>query len=207
MQNLHLYSAYPRFQHGFTLIEVLISVIVLSFGMLGMVGLQAASLQVSREARLQTTAVRFGEEMGELMRSNKVIAVKTAAAENPYLIGSMTASNPACGFPSSSVACTTAFQTAQRDVYEWLERVKAELPGARVVICQDATPHDTAGLPQWTCSNSGGIFVLKMGWTRASTLRGAVGTDATTATATNSGAFDKALRPAVVFPIIAGSTT
>ena len=63
-------------QRGFSLIEVLISIVVLCFGVLGMVGLQAASLQANREARLQSTAVRMAEEMAELMRSNKDTALK-----------------------------------------------------------------------------------------------------------------------------------
>jgi type IV pilus assembly protein PilV len=194
-------------QHGFSLIEVLVSVIVLSFGLLGMVGLQAASLQANREARLQSTAVRLGEEMGELMRSNKITSIQNTEAANPYLISSMTATSPGCGYPTSAAGCVTAEETAQRDVFEWLERVDSELPGARVVICQDATPQDTGGLPQWTCSNSGGVMVIKIGWTRANTLKGATGTDATSTTDVNEGAFDKALRPAVIFPVIAGSST
>ena len=50
-------------ESGFSLLEVLISILILSFGILGMVGLQASSLQISREARLQASAVRFAEEM------------------------------------------------------------------------------------------------------------------------------------------------
>lgn len=196
-----------RTQQGFSLVEVLISVIVLSFGMLGMVGLQAASLKANRESRLQATAVRFGEEMGELMRSNKITAVLTTSGANPYLISSMTATSPNCGYPISSAACTTPEAVAQRDVYEWLQRVNSELPGAKVAICEDSTPYTSDGLPQWACSNSGGTMVVKIGWTRSSTITGASGTDATDTTSVNTGAFDKALRPGVVLTVIAGSTS
>ncbi len=145
--------------------------------------------------------------MGELMRSNKVTSIQNAETANPYLISSMTVTSPGCGYPTSTAGCANAEETAQRDVYEWLTRVDSELPGARVVICQDATPQDAGGLPQWTCSNSGGVMVIKIGWTRANTLKGATGTDATSTTGVNEGAFDKALRPAVIFPVIAGSST
>jgi type IV pilus assembly protein PilV len=192
-------------QQGFSLLEVLIAILVLCFGVLGMVGLQAASLQVNREARLQSSAIRLAEEMAEMMRGNKDVAVNLTTS--PYLLSSTTATSPNCGYPSSSAACTTTNAVAQRDVYEWLERVKAELPGSKVVICQDSTPYDTAGLPQWACSDTGGTVVLKMGWTRSNTLRGASGADATTTSGANTGAFDKALRPAVTFPLIPGSTS
>ena len=197
---------------GFSLLEVLISIVVLSFGVLGAAGLQATSLQANREARLQATAARFGEELAELMRGNKGVSIKTTnATDNPYLIalksGDSDPTNPDCGYPGKS-ACTTGVAIAQRDIYEWWKRVNTELPGARVSVCEDNSPYETSsGLPQWTCSNSGGVLVLKIGWTRANTLRGATGTNATSTTGANSGAFDKALRPGIVFTVTPGSST
>lgn len=191
-------------QAGFSLLEVLIAIMVLCFGVLGMVGLQAASLQANREARLQSSATRLAEELAEMMRGNKSIAVQLT--NNPYLITSTTVTNPGCGYPGTS-ACTTLNAIAQRDVYEWLERVKVELPDPKVTVCQDSTPYDTSGLPQWVCSESGGTIVLKMGWTRSNTLRSATGTDATDTSGANTGAFDKALRPAVTFSLTPGSAT
>ena len=208
-------------KRGFSLIEVLISIIVLCFGVLGMVGLQAASLQANREARLQSAAVRLAEEMAELMRSNKNTALKTSS--NPYVFDVNSASSltaTTCGLPGGSGNCTTGDLVGQRDVYEWLTRAvtgtkdsagawltRPELPGARVVICQDSTPYDASGLPQWACSGTGGTLVLKMGWTRTNTLRGATGTDASSTSSANIGAFDKALRPAVTFTVTPGSTS
>lgn len=206
---------------GFSLIEVLISIIVLCFGILGMVGLQAASLQANREARLQATAVRLAEEMAEMMRSNKSTAV--ALTNNPYMFdvnSGSTLTATTCGLPGGSGDCTTGELVAKRDVYEWLTRAVVglknssgavttppELPGARVVICQDNAPYDSSGLPRWTCSGSGGTLVLKIGWIRANILRGASGSDATNTSEANTGAFDKALRPAVTFSVTPGSTT
>ncbi len=46
---------HPARQQGFSLMEVLVSIVVLSFGLLGMVGMQAAALQSNREARLQSS--------------------------------------------------------------------------------------------------------------------------------------------------------
>lgn len=53
---------------GFSLIEVLVAIVVLSFGLLGMVGLQAASLQANRDARLQSTAILLARDLAEAMR-------------------------------------------------------------------------------------------------------------------------------------------
>ncbi|VWX59504.1 Type IV pilus modification protein PilV [Burkholderiales bacterium 8X] len=190
----------PVQARGFTLIEVLVAVVVLSFGLLGMVGLQGASLKANREARLQASGVRLASEMGDMMRGNKQVSILTNATDNPYLqsnfTGTVTAASPNC----FSAVCTTTKQVATADVADWLARVANELPGARVVICFDATPFDAAGKPQWTCSNTGGVVNVKIGWTRGSTNRAAVGTAAL------EGASDTGVAPVVVLPVTVGNS-
>lgn len=75
-----------RSESGFTLVEVLVAIVILAFGMLGTVGMQAFAIQANRDARLQAQAVVFARELAEMMRGNKEIAVKTTAAANPYLV-------------------------------------------------------------------------------------------------------------------------
>ncbi|MCZ8257165.1 MAG: type IV pilus modification protein PilV, partial [Polaromonas sp.] len=69
---------------GFSLLEVLISMVILSFGLLSMVGLQATALQTNRQARIQATAGGLAHELAEMMRHNKDIGL-LATATNPYL--------------------------------------------------------------------------------------------------------------------------
>ena len=189
---------------GFSLVEVLISIVILSFGMLGMVGLQAAAIQANRDARLQSVASALARELAEMMRGNKQISLLTGSA-NPYL-GDF--SNPAAATPLApttaayclnvgSTACANQTATANAEMTDWLSRVDAELPGARVVICVDAVPFDaTTGLPLWACStNTGATSVIKIGWTRNSTNRAATGT----------AAFDRASVPSIVLPITPGA--
>src|SRR5664280_1123481 len=72
-----------RKDSGFSLVEVLVSIVVLSFGLLGMVGMQAAALQSNREARIQSTAVSLARELAELIRGNKAVGILTTS--NPYV--------------------------------------------------------------------------------------------------------------------------
>ena len=65
------------------MLEVLVALLGLSFGLLGMVGMQAASLQSNRDARLQSSAVLLTRELADMMRGNKSVSVKTS--DNPYL--------------------------------------------------------------------------------------------------------------------------
>jgi type IV pilus assembly protein PilV len=178
-------------QGGFTLLEVLVAIVVLSFGVLGTVGLQAAALQANREARYQSTAVALGRELGDMMRGNKDIAITTGAG-NPYLIdftGTLPTDDPTCS------PCASPTEVAQFNMRDWLTRVQDTLPGARVVVCYDETPYATSGgVPEWACSDSGGLAVVKIGWTRQSTNR-----DATDP--------ERAISPVVILPLIAGSST
>ena len=192
----HMSSLRPR---GFTLIEVLVAIVVLSFGVLGVVGMQVAALQSNREARNQSVAVALGRELGDMMRSNKDIALLTAA--NPYLIdfsGTLPTTTSNC----FTGACATTTAVAEFNVREWLTRVNAALPGARVVVCYDAAPYDTTtGRPQWGCTaGTGAPAVVKIGWTQKK-----LNSSETTLDLANNGA--NSARPIVILPLIAGSTT
>lgn len=185
-------------QHGFSLLEVLISIIILSFGLLGMVGLQAAALQANRDARLQSTALGLARELAEMMRGNKDIALLTSA--NPYLgdfTSPLAAASPsyclnvAAGAPS----CANTTEIAKAQMTEWLARVDADLPAARVKVCVDSQPF-VNGMPTWDCTTTGtGVTtVIKIGWTRGSTDRSKTGDDA----------FVRATVPTIVIPVTPG---
>ncbi|MDE2417460.1 MAG: type IV pilus modification protein PilV [Burkholderiales bacterium] len=190
------------------MLEVLIAIIVLSFGLLGMVGMQAAALQSNKEARFQSSGVRMARELGELMRGNKNIATNTATSSNPYLIdfpstAIPTATNCLTGdCYSESVPATAQNVIANFEVREWLTRVNTELPGARVRVCFDDAPFDSSGIPKWDCTGGGTVAVIKIGWTRGSTDRSKSGA-ASLEKATGSSAFP----PSVVVPVTAGSVT
>ena len=200
-------------QRGFSLVEVLISIIILSFGMLGMVGMQAAALQSNREARLQSVAYSLVQELAEMMRGNQDVALLSAG--NPFLVSVSSPMTPGTasyclsvsgsGCSGTDIAAKTTL--AQAQMTDWLARVEAELPGARVVVCADTAPYDGGGLPQWNCSGTppGGFMTqvprfVKIGWTQSSTNRAAPASGLLIRTG------DAASRPALVFPVIAGST-
>ena len=131
---------------GFSLLEVLISVIVLSFGVLGMVGLQAAALKSNRDARLQSEALGLARELAEIMRANPSVATKTAEADNPYLgnfkTGGMVPRSPSnCLDTSSTARCVDNVAVANAQMTEWLAGADRVLPGIRVVVCMDTASY------------------------------------------------------------------
>ena len=197
-----MYATTFNMEKGFSLLEVLISIIILSFGLLGMVGMQAAALQANRDARLQSTAISLARELAEMMRGNKDVGL--AATANPY-IGNFTdpltptTAAYCLNVAAGTTACASNKEIADAQMTEWLSRVKSELPGARVTICLDSAPFDSSGLPRWGCVNTGtdATTVIKLGWTRASTDRSATG----------SAALERATIPSVILPITPGNSS
>lgn len=157
---------------GFTILEVLIALVILSFGMLGAVGMQASAMQTNKETRSQSIATALARELADKMRGNHAVAIKPDIANNPYLIdatltgtASFAASNENC----FTTACTTPAAVATWDMDDWKNRVRNALPDPRIKICFDRTPFDSDGKPQWNCTGPSDIAVLKMAWTSKST--------------------------------------
>lgn len=138
---------------GFSLVEVLVSIVVLSIGLLAMVGLQAYALQANREARLQSSAVALARDLAELVRGNR----PASGGGNPYLVDTkspLAATAPAYCLSVGSY-CATTDAIGNAEMTEWLARVDAELPAAKVVVCLDDSPYDSAGIARWPCASGG----------------------------------------------------
>lgn len=182
-----------------TMIESMVAIVVLCFGMLGVVGLQAAALQSNKEARFQASATRLARELAEMMRGNKDIAIETSSTNNPYLV-EFSGALPSPGTNCFSGSCPTTKEVAAFQIRDWLARLDAELPGARVAVCFDDAPYDAGGLPRWDCSDDGGTTVVKIGWTQQTTDHAATGSSGV-----GSGGLARAVRPGIVLALIAGS--
>ena len=183
-------------QSGFSLIEVLVAIVILSVGMLGAVGMQSAALQANKESKNQFAAVTFARELGERMRGNHITAIKTAAADNPFLFDTTLAlESDVATFAVNCflTSCPILKDAAAWDVAEWQGRVQRALPTPRVKVCFDQNPYDSAGIARWACTDDGDLSVLKMSWTSSNTA-GSLTFAATTGI------------PLVVLPLTAGSS-
>ena len=182
-------------QYGFSLIEVLVAIIILSVGMLGAVGMQSAALQSNKESKNQAAAVTFARELGERMRGNHSVAVKQAASDNPYIFDTNltgTASVATFTVNCFTTGCSNPKDAAAWDVADWQGRVLAILPTPRVSVCFDKEPYDSAGIARWNCTPGGDVAVLKMSWTSSNTA--------------GSLTFAATGIPLVVLPLTAGSS-
>lgn len=128
-----------RFERGSTLLEVLIAVVVLSVGLLGLAGLQAASLRVNQTALARSHATVLATDILDRMRANR-----TAARDGLYDL--------AMG------AAPAANGMVQTDLLAWRTRVNA-LPGGRSEVCRTANP----GANPLVCG-AGEFFVVRIEW-------------------------------------------
>ena len=88
-----------RFSTGFTLIEVLVAIIVLSVGLLGLAGLQATSMRNNHDAYLTTQATYLANDMADRIRANTNTVALAA-----YAAGNSGACNTAAGCPPAAMA-------------------------------------------------------------------------------------------------------
>jgi type IV pilus assembly protein PilV len=159
----------PIKQVGFSMFEVLVSVIILAFGILGVIGLQTAAYQSNREARLQAIATTYATEIADAVRANKSTALSSATATNAYLVDYSYSPSTTPSFPLFTINCYTANCTRPEDLAKWdiaqiLKRIHQDLPYARIRTCLDDSPYDSSGKAVWTCSNSGDMLTIKIGW-------------------------------------------
>jgi type IV pilus assembly protein PilV len=152
---------------GFTLIEVLAALFVLSVGLLGAAAMQSRARMQAAGARQHATATQLAASLSEAMRANRV-AMSAPAASNPYLnIDYDSSAAPAVPprFCYGASSCTPQ-ELARFDIYETQRLLHERFAHARLVVCRDASPWDPAASALlWDCDNSSGApVVIKIGW-------------------------------------------
>lgn len=69
---MNRYCDINKYQSGLTLLEIMITVVILSLGLLGLAGLQMTGLKNNRNAYYQTVAAQVVQDIGERLRVDKV---------------------------------------------------------------------------------------------------------------------------------------
>jgi type IV pilus assembly protein PilV len=108
-------------QAGFSLIEVLVTVVVLAIGLLGLAGLQINGLRYTHSAYFRSQATILAEDILDRMRANRA-----AAEAGNYIIGIGT--SPGTASCEGTSANCTSDQMAGADLYEWKQVLSKTLP-------------------------------------------------------------------------------
>jgi len=116
---------------GFTLVEVLIALIILSVGMLGIAGLYVHSMQAGRTSLFRHHAVTLAGDVADRIRANPLAgaAYGLAGADNSCVNG--------------GIDCSPA-QMAGNDIFLWDQQATDTLPNGTVTVVFDN------GVVPWT---------------------------------------------------------
>lgn len=160
-------------EHGFSLVEVLISVFVLAVGVIGAAGMQLTALRTTQQSALHTRALYLASDMAELMLANSE-HMRLAGAANAYLQvdyqASSTTHQPSGQHCYGTTSHCDAEQLAHFDIAELLQRIAADFPVGRIRICRDIQPWNASARGfEWDCTpvaNSSAFapVVIKIGW-------------------------------------------
>lgn len=117
--------------HGFSLLEVLVALVVLSIGLIGLAGMQSASLRFNNDAYLRSQATTLAYDMADRVRTNA-----GAAALYDKRWDQQGRENVGC---LGDAGCRPA-QMAGDDLFRWDRRVAQLLPLGRSEICPYTDP-------------------------------------------------------------------
>ncbi len=136
-------------QLGFSMIEILVTLVIIAIALLGTVGLQLYAMRGNQSSQFRTQAIFLASDMSERMEANKAQAINGA-----YILAQTQAA------PTLSTACSTGICTpsalATYDLNQWGNSVANLLPQASWQITQT-----TAGNPS--------TYSILISWTERST--------------------------------------
>ena len=163
----HCHSHSPEKQRGFNLIENLVTLFVLSVGLLGVAGMQAVAMKTQQTSHFYHKALSLAQGFSDRVRANM------EAAE----AGAYDLKSPAVGLSLTLDAdCTGAgcspLELAGHDITEWRDAVRRTLPKGEAYVCQDSTPSqnpaDYYGDPftviPGSCDGTGDTYVVHIVW-------------------------------------------
>lgn len=125
------YTRPPQHQRGATLIEVMVSALIVAFGVLAMIALQANSIKFSKTSEYRSVATLLANDLADRMKLNpdQVVAGSyNSAASETYSASGTAPGLGSCTTTTTNVQCTPA-QLAARDLGEWQRALWFGLPG------------------------------------------------------------------------------
>jgi type IV pilus assembly protein PilV len=140
---------------GFSLIEVLITLLLISIGILGMVALQTRTIQYTQDASQRNNAIILANDLVELMRA--------MPGDLPTSSGFYKAKDVA--FPTAPELCTPLPDTASEQLACWAKKASTLLPvsgqdtdllSSDFYICRTSTAN--------SCTNTGTAIEIQIAW-------------------------------------------
>jgi len=139
------HKASPRAHAGFTLLEVLVALLVLSIGLLGIGKLMMLSARANDSAYMRSQATALGYTILDAMRANRQQALGGGYDTNVVGVGARqtcVAAAPGC----------TAAQQAQQDTWQWNQSLASALPAGSGTVVTATGPDGLTGASNVTAT-------------------------------------------------------
>jgi len=124
---------YKRLQAGLSMIEVLVALTIVAFGVLGLLGLQARALSFQRDSFDRRTAAEMVAQMGERMRANHIGFVSGSYASAYHVNTPTPLAITSCAIPTNCTSLELAF----RDRAQWFADYRRRSPGSAAYFVWD----------------------------------------------------------------------
>lgn len=158
-----------RCQRGFSLIEVMVALVVMSIGLLGIAKMQAAALSNTAIASTRSLAAIEASSLAASMHANRGYWSSPTVAGSISLQGATVAPNVAPLTDCAAAACTPA-NLAQYDLQQWTTAALQVLPPdylATITCVPTDTPPNCTIQIQWAEKS---VAVNKDGQTQSAGL-------------------------------------
>jgi type IV pilus assembly protein PilV len=159
----------PQRMRGFSLLEVLVALVILSIGLLGIAAMQASALSSTHGSQLESMVAIQARSLADAMTANP----DYWAITSPTFTVSGTAASPtiSSNAPAASGSClnTTCapVNLAGYDVQQWATQLLTQVPGATATIaCAGSAPVGCSINIVWTENSAA---ALNSGTANAST--------------------------------------
>jgi type IV pilus assembly protein PilV len=139
-----------RRKAGFTLVELLVTMLIVSVGILGIVKLEAAGVSESQVSRVRSLMTYQAESLASSMRANRGYWASTTAAFSTWTsVATGTQSYPISGNAGDATCMAntcSSTEMAYADWVSWRTAFVTAFPNATATVaCSGASPACTAG--------------------------------------------------------------
>jgi type IV pilus assembly protein PilV len=124
---------------GFSMIEVLVSLLVIVIGVLGLAGLQSKTIPYTQDSAQRNTAIMLADDLIDLMRaSNNDSGISVKSFQKA----------PGAAFPTAPSSCVPTPASVSSRLGCWAAQAAKVLPGSSTLqtssfyICWSAAPGD-----------------------------------------------------------------
>ena len=144
---------------GFSMIEVLVTILLISIGVLGLVALQGRTIAYTQDSALRNAAAILADDLQEMLRADldEVIVNGLPRGSSAYYKAAD------ADFPTPADDCSSlANASASQRLGCWAEKVKTSLPGAEDLMNSEF--HICRSKTAGSCTVDGSAIEIQLAW-------------------------------------------